>query len=380
MKKMNKPSIRFKGFTDPWEQCKLNELVRYYSSNLTASDAQEDGLYDLYDANNLIGKTNSNSIKAKYITVIKDGAGVGRIRILPQNTSFIGTMGALLPENSNIDFDFALLSRYSLSSGYSGSTIPHIYFKDYGNNVYFVPKINEQEEIGKLFKQIDNLITLHQRKHDKLLKIKSSLLEKMFPKNKETAPRVRFKGFTDPWEQRKFGNCFIEHREKTVIENEDKLLSCAITGIYLNSEYFSHQRGQSNIGYIKVSYGDMILSAQNLHLGNANVNLTFKSGIISPAYKAFSMNNVEPEFAQTWVKKDQTKNYFLSVTTEGASVCRKNVVWEWLNQKDFLVPNILEQKQLGKLFQNLNNLITLHQRKLEKLKNIKKSLLEKMFI
>ena len=174
------PRIRFKCFTDAWEQCKLNELVRYYSSNLTASDAQEDGLYDLYDANNLIGKTNSNSIKEKYITVIKDGAGVGRIRILPQNTSFIGTMGALLPENSNIDFDFALLSRYSLSSGYSGSTIPHIYFKDYGNNDYFVPKINEQEEIGKLFKQIDNLITLHQRKCEKLKNIKKSLLEKMF--------------------------------------------------------------------------------------------------------------------------------------------------------------------------------------------------------
>ena len=89
-------------------------------------------------------------------------------------------MGALLPENSNIDFDFALLSRYSLSSGYSGSTIPHIYFKDYGNNDYFVPKINEQEEIGKLFKQIDNLITLHQRKLEKLQNIKKSMLEKMF--------------------------------------------------------------------------------------------------------------------------------------------------------------------------------------------------------
>ena len=150
-------------FTHSWEQCKLNELVRYYSSNLTSSDAQEDGLYDLYDANNLIGKTNLNAIMEKYITVIKDGAGVGRIRILPENTSFIGTMGALLPENSDIDFDFALLSRYSLSSGCSGSTIPHIYFKDYGNNEYFVPKIYEQIQIGKLFIQIDSLITLHQR-------------------------------------------------------------------------------------------------------------------------------------------------------------------------------------------------------------------------
>ena len=92
-------------------------------------------------------------------------------------------MGALLPENSNIDFDFALLSRYCLSSSYSGSTIPHIYFKDYGNNDYLVPKINEQEEIGKLFKQIDNLITLHQRKCEILTNIKKTLLKKMFPAN-----------------------------------------------------------------------------------------------------------------------------------------------------------------------------------------------------
>ena len=106
----------------------------------------------------------------------------------------------------------------------------------------------------------------------------------------------------------------------------------------------------------------MILSAQNLHLGNANVNLLYKSGIISPAYKAFSMNRIEPTFAQAWVKKDDTKNYFLSVTTEGASVCRKNVVWEWLNKKEFKAPNTVEQKQIGILFQNLDTLITLHQR------------------
>ena len=176
-----KPNIRFKGYTEAWEQCKLNELVTYYSSNLTASDAYEEGLYDLYDANNLIGKTNYNSIKKSYITVIKDGAGVGRIRILPKNTSFIGTMGALLPENSNLYFDFALLSRFDLSTGYSGSTIPHIYFKDYGNNSYFVPKIKEQERIGTIFKQLDCLINLHQRKLEIMKKIKASLLHKMFP-------------------------------------------------------------------------------------------------------------------------------------------------------------------------------------------------------
>lgn len=148
----------------------MNELVSYKSSNLSVSDARENGDYDLYDANTIIGKTNETPIKNPYISIIKDGAGVGRIRKLPKNTLYIGTMGGMEPKNSDLDFVFALLNRYDLSAGYSGSTIPHIYFKDYGNYIYSIPKINEQKEIGDLFNSIDNLITLHQRKFVYLVK------------------------------------------------------------------------------------------------------------------------------------------------------------------------------------------------------------------
>ena len=134
--------------------------------------------------------------------------------------------------------------------------------------------------------------------------------------------------------------------------------------MYLNTELFSHQRGQSNIGYIKVKKGDLILSAQNLHLGNANVNLRFEHGIISPAYKVYELNDCNAYFAQAWVKQDETKNYFLSATTEGASICRKNVVWEWLYEQPFLIPSITEQETIGQYFFYLDNLITLHQREL----------------
>lgn len=103
-------------------------------------------------------------IQHDYITIIKDGAGVGRIRILPKNTAFIGTMGALIPYNNDINFIFALLNNSDLNRRFSGSTIPHIYFKDYGKEFYFVPILFEQNLIGEMFKQIDNLITLHQRK------------------------------------------------------------------------------------------------------------------------------------------------------------------------------------------------------------------------
>ena len=192
-------------------------------------------------------------------------------------------------------------------------------------------------------------------------------------------PSIRFKGFTDPWEQRKFDEAFIERREKTEQENEDTLLSCAISGMFLNSELFGHFRGTTTIGYLRVKKNDLILSAQNLHLGNANVNLRFEHGIISPAYKVYNLKNCNPEFVQAWVKKDDTKNFFLAATTEGASQCRKNIEWETLGKQTIPMPSIDEQKQIGSFFEHLDNLITLHQRKYNKLLNVKKSMLEKMF-
>ena len=204
MPKDNIPEIRVRGFSDEWKQRKLNELIMYQSSNLTASDASDIGKYDLYDANTIIGKTNIEPIRSEYITVIKDGAGVGRIRVLPPNTMFIGTMGGLQATKSDLSYIYTLLSRFELGKECSGSTIPHIYFKDYGNNEYFVPTIEEQQTIGSYFAKIDNLITLHQRKYDALVSVKKAMLEKMFPKAGETVPEIRFAGFTDPWEQRKF--------------------------------------------------------------------------------------------------------------------------------------------------------------------------------
>ena len=123
----------------------------------------------------------------------------------------------------------------------------------------------------------------------------------------------------------------------------------------------------------------MILSAQNLHLGNANVNLLFEHGIISPAYKVYELNKCDQYFVQSWVKKDSTKDFFLNATTEGASQCRKNIDWCILNNQLIVIPSLYEQIRIGKLFHCLNHLITLHQRKLEKLKIIKKSMLENLF-
>ena len=174
------PEIRFKGFSDAWEQRKLSDNVSYDSSNLTVKDGKEEGLYDLFDANGFIGRTDFRGFSTEYISIIKDGASVGRIRKMPPKTMIIGTMGALQAKNADLSFVFALLSQFELNKTFTGSTIPHIYFKDYGNNIYFFPQINEQKSIGMIFSAIDDLITLHQRKLDKLQMIKKALLEKMF--------------------------------------------------------------------------------------------------------------------------------------------------------------------------------------------------------
>lgn len=232
------------------------------------------------------------------------------------------------------------------------------------------PKKDEQEMISLYFSNLDHLITLHQRKCEQTKNLKKYMLQKMFPQNGAKVPEIRFNGFTHDWEQRKFGSLLEETRNKTIFEDEDTLLSCAIDGMYLNSELFSHFRGSSNIGYLKVKKNDLILSAQNLHLGNCNVNLRFEHGIISPAYKVYELVGCNPLFMQAWVKKDSTKDFFLKSSTEGASVCRKNIVWEELYKQELPVPSIEEQTKVGEYFYSLDHLITLHQRQTDFYKKI----------
>ena len=141
----------------------MGDICEYHSSSLTAKDIDEDGNSDLYDANSLIGKTKKGHMETDYITIIKDGAGVGRTRLLPKKSMFLGTMGALTPRNSDLYFLYQLITNADLGKTYTGSTIPHIYFKDYGKNRYCIPSYAEQHKIGSYFRNLDNLITLHQR-------------------------------------------------------------------------------------------------------------------------------------------------------------------------------------------------------------------------
>ena len=406
MSKTETPSIRFRGFEDAWEQRKLGEMGQTYTglSGKTKDDFGH-GQARFVTYMNVFSNPISNPEMTEPIEIDpkQNEVEVGDVFFTTSSETpeEVGMSSILLEKRGKTylnSFCFGFRPSEKIDSYYlaymlrSESTRAKIILLAQGISRYNIsknkvmeiavslPSLDEQKMIGQYFSQLDNLITLHQRKFEKLTNVKKSMLEKMFPRNGSCYPEIRFKGFTDPWEQRKFEDAFIERREKTVTENEDTLLSCAINGMFLNSELFGHFRGTTTIGYLKVKKNDLILSAQNLHLGNANVNLRFEHGIISPAYKVYDLNNCEPEFVQAWVKKEDTKNFFLAATTEGASQCRKNIEWDTLGKQTICMPAIKEQATIGSFFKCVDNLITLHQRELEKLQGTKKALLEKMFV
>ena len=157
----------------------MGDIFHYLSSQIQASQVEQEGKYKLFDASSQIGYSNIGS-DHPLVTIIKDGSGVGRIRLIPYKSWFIGTLGGLIPNEIDVNFGYALLQNFDFSVYVIGSTIPHIYFKDYSDSPLFISKYKEQQMIGGIFYKIDSLITLHQRKLDALKKIKSALLEKMF--------------------------------------------------------------------------------------------------------------------------------------------------------------------------------------------------------
>ena len=372
---MENPKIRFKGFTKDWEQRKFSDIASRESVSRESS-------YDLpsLEYEDVIaeeGRLNKDISLKENIKkgIVFDGSQVLYGKLRPYlhnwlNPDFsgvaVGDWWVLKPNNADKSFIYRLIQTQrfdDIANQSAGSKMPRADWNLVSNTEFAVPvSQEEQEKIGEYFSSLDHLITLHQRKCEQTKNLKKYMLQKMFPQNGAKVPEIRFYGFTYDWEQRKFGSLLEETRNKTIFEDEDTLLSCAIDGMYLNSELFSHFRGSSNIGYLKVKKNDLILSAQNLHLGNCNVNLRFEHGIISPAYKVYELVGCNPLFMQAWVKKDSTKDFFLKSSTEGASVCRKNIVWEELYKQELPVPSIEEQTKVGEYFYSLDHLITLHQR------------------
>ena len=189
------------------------------------------------------------------------------------------------------------------------------------------------------------------------------------------SPQLRFEGFTDDWEERKLGDLLKEFSIKSTIENEYKVLSSTNSGMEFREGRVS---GTSNLGYKIIKNGDLVLSPQNLWLGNININNLGK-GLVSPSYKTFELINIDSSFINPQLRTQKMLEEYKNSSTQGASVVRRNLEIDSFYQIKIFVPTISEQEKIGSFFKQLDNIIALHQRKLDLLKEQKKGFLQKMF-
>ena len=241
-----------------------------------------------------------------------------------------------------------------------------------------LPCLQEQYRIGEYLTQLDHLITLHQRKFEKLTNVKKSMLEKMFPQNGSSYPEIRFKGFTDPWEQRKLGDCFTERVESMP---DGELISVTINdGIKKFSELGRHDNSNDDKSkYKKVCVGDIAYNSMRMWQGASGYSPY--EGIVSPAYTVLSPNSGINSKCLSYQFKLPEMIHTFQVNSQGITSDNWNLKYPALSHIEvFVSKDEQEQAKIAEYFENLDNLITLHQRELEKLQNIKKSMLEKMFV
>lgn len=407
-----KPALRFKGFTDPWEQRKLGELVEIGDIDHRMPETVADGIPYLMTGD-FVGTNELNFDGTKMISE-EDYCQLSQ-KIKPEKGDILFARYASVGAARYVDFTRKFLISYScaiikkskkINSKYlyhfitSGKVQQQIKLEintgsqanigiDSMKNhiVVSMPPLEEQTKIADALSNLDHLITLHQRKYEKLVNIKKSMLDKMFPKNGASVPEIRFKGFTDLWEQRKLEEYLEVSGQKNfegIYTKEDVLSVSGDFGIVNQIEFQGRSfAGASVANYGVVETGDIVYTKSPLKsnpYGIIKANKG-KNGIVSTLYAVYKpKQSANPEFVQNYFEQDaRMNNYMHPLVNKGAKNDMK-VSAENALKGQIVFPDIKEQRTISEFFRNLDTLITLHQRKLEKLQNIKKSCLEKMFV
>ena len=401
--KANMPEIRFAGFTDPWEQRKLGEMFAESaerSSELEilsvsvsrgiypASESERDSDPGASIANYKVvhvGDVVYNSMRmwqgavdaSLYNGIVSPAYVVAR----PSVVAFPRFFSRILKRPQ-------ILHRYrSMSQGNSKDTLT-LKFDQFAQIAVETPVVfEEQKMIATLFDRLDSLITLHQRKYDKLVQLKKSMLGKMFPKSGETEPEIRFAGFTDPWEQRKLGDFSSKRTEKNTGGTlSETFTNSAEYGVISQLDFFDHgiANDEKIDGYYIVEPEDFVYNPRISTIapcGPISRNCLGRPGVISPLYMVFRVDeSVDRSFLEYYFKTNLWHKFMFLEGNSGARSDRFSIANSAFYGMPICCPTIEEQIGLSTLFAKLDSLITLHQRKLELLKNTKKSLLDKMFV
>ena len=350
---------------------------------ISASDIAENEAYPVYGGNGLRGFTNHYNHDGEYALIGRQGALCGNVNYAVGKSYFTEHAVAVRANKTNqTRFLYYLFSTMNLGQ-YSGqSAQPGLAVGNLVELENVVPSKPEQEKIASFLSSLDNLITLHQRKYDKLQVLKKAMLEKMFPKNSSGVPEIRFKGFTDAWEQRKFSDITFPAGEKN--KENLPLESYSITnenGFVPQDEKFENggtMREADKRMYYIVSPNSFAYNPARINVGSIGYQDTGKSVIVSSLYEVFkTSDDVDDRLLWHWFKSPDFQKLIMQLQEGGV---RLYFYYDKLCMGQVSLPSLEEQRKIGKLFDTLDHLITLHQRELEKLQNIKKSMLEKMFV
>ena len=375
------PAIRFAGFTDPWEQRKLGDVAPLQRGFDLPVNQMTPGPYPVVMSNGIGGWHSKYMVKGPGVVTGRSGT-IGSLHYIEQNFWPHNTSLWVTSFNGNEPrFIYWLYASIGLERFGSGSGVPTLNRNDVHDlRVGFPCDVAEQRRIGTFFSRLDTLITLHQRKYDKLVVFKKSMLEKMFPKDGESVPEIRFAGFTDPWEQRKLGELYEKNDERNTFGlGAERTLSIAT--MTFNSEG-NGADASSLPNYKVIRVGDVAFeghSNKSFAYGRFVVNAV-ADGIMSPRFSCLRPKNSYPvRFWKYYIHSEQVMREILVRATKSGTMMNELVIDDLFKQS-IAVPQEAEQQAIGYFFSHLDTLITLHQRKLELLRNIKKSLLDKMFV
>ncbi|WP_195273925.1 restriction endonuclease subunit S [Blautia massiliensis (ex Durand et al. 2017)] len=389
---MAKPTIRFRGFDDEWEQRKFGELgsvamckriFKEQTSPVGDIPFYKIGTFgaepDAFISRELFEEYKEKFQYPKIGDMLISASGtIGRtVEYDGEEAYFQDSNIVWFKHDERVDNSF-LKCIYGIIkwSGIEGSTIKRLYNDNFLKTEFYMPSVAEQEKVGEYFANLDHIITLHQRKCDETKKLKKYMLQKMFPQNGSKVPEIRFKGFTDEWEQRKLGNIFKEYSEKNHTELPALTIIQGGGTVKREDSDRNLMYDESNLSnYKMVQKDDFIVHLRSFEGGLEKSSL---DGIISPAYHTFHSDVADSRFYYPYFRSHEFIKYKLVPHVYGIRDGRSIDV---AGMKTIEIPytSMEEQRKIGDYLDSLDHLITLHQHKCEELKKLKKFMLQNMF-
>ena len=389
---MNVPKLRFKEFSDEWISKKLFQLVEFSKGNILAkADLAETGNYpcilygQLYTKYNevirkIYSKTNRNENnipKSKKGDVLIPSSGETPIDISTSsciqidNVLLGGDINILRPISCDGRFLSYLINnnkKTEIAKVAQGHSVVHLYNDNLKQVSINIPSIQEQKRISDTLELLDKKIELQTKKIEDLKLFKKGLINSI-GKNIEI-------------EKIPLKNILAEQNHKTIKNNEYEILSSTSKGIYLQKDYFNKQAASdNNVGYKILKKNQLVLSPQNLWMGNININSKYNIGIVSPSYKIFDINNnIDIDFFDYWIKSPKALYEYKISSEQGASIVRRNLNMDLFYEIKVDIPKGKMQNKLGRIIKLLNLKIQYNENSLQKLQELKKGLMQNMFV